>query len=56
MIYDETDALSENAVLAWYAEAQKAGRETNTWQRAAPFVKWLEEAEEESDEDEDSDE
>lgn len=55
MLYGDVDVLSEEVILEWFAEAQKSQRE-GIWQKAAPFVKWLQEAEEESDDDDDEDE
>jgi translation initiation factor eIF-2B subunit epsilon len=56
LLYD-ADVLSESAVLAWADEKDDAEEKDLVFlKKAAPFVKWLREAESESEDDESSDE
>jgi len=55
LLYD-ADVLSESAVLAWADEKDDAEEKDLVFlKKAAPFVKWLREAESESEDDESSD-
>lgn len=53
----ELDILSENAILSWAEEKEHASdHEKRFLELAAPFIAWLEEAEEESSSEDESDE
>ena len=53
LLYD-SDVLTESAVLAWADEKEGAEeKDLHFLKRAAPFVKWLREAESESEDDDD---
>lgn len=49
LLYDE-DVVSEEAVVAWEKEAKANTVDSRFLKLAAPFIKWLQEAEEDSDE------
>ena len=56
LLYD-ADVLSESAILAWADEKDGADEKDLIFlKKAAPFVRWLREAESETEDDESSDE